>query len=125
MGFCRVGEPQLSLQLLPVQRQSGLDGASGKDLVIAFIIDPSKISPPAPLQLRQQFGLTTSEAILASHIVSGHGLRTCAKLIGVSEPTARTHLRRIFEKTGTKRQAELVQLIYASRLAVRFPNAQR
>jgi DNA-binding CsgD family transcriptional regulator len=36
--------------------------------------------------------------------VHRRGLKACAELIGIAEATARTHLRRIFEKTGTKRQ---------------------
>jgi DNA-binding CsgD family transcriptional regulator len=121
---CRIGEPQLSLQLVPVATQPAGDaGAAEKRLVIIFIADPAKITPPGPRQLRHHFGLTAAEAVLASHIVRGRGLKACAALIGISEPTARTHLRRIFEKTGTKRQAELVRLIYASRLAVRWPHS--
>ena len=121
VAFCRVGDPQLSLQLVPVPPRSAAKGATEKGLVLIFMADPAKTSPPEPRQLRHQFGLTTAEAILASHIVRGRGLKACAELIGISEPTARTHLRRIFEKTGTKRQADLVRLIYASRLAVRSP----
>jgi DNA-binding CsgD family transcriptional regulator/PAS domain-containing protein len=39
-----------------------------------------------------------------------------APVLGVSEATVRTHLRRLFEKTGTSRQADLVKLVagYAS-----------
>ena len=121
LAFCRVGDPRLSLQLVPVSPTSATRDATEKGLVLIFMADPTKTSPPGPRQLRHQFGLTTAEAILASHIVRGRGLKACAELIGISESTARTHLRRIFEKTGTQRQADLVRLIYASRLAVRSP----
>jgi DNA-binding CsgD family transcriptional regulator len=124
VASCRVGCPQLSLQLVPVPPRSAGDRVAENALVIIFMADPARISPPGPRQLRHQFGLTAAEAILASHIVRGRTLRACAELIGISEPTARTHLHRIFEKTGTRRQAELVQLIYASRLAVRWPHAK-
>jgi DNA-binding CsgD family transcriptional regulator len=123
VAFCRVGYPQLSLQLVPVPARWAEDGAAEKRLVIIFMADPAKISPPGPRQLRHQFGLTAAEASLASQIIRGRGLKACAELIGISEPTARTHLRRIFEKTGTKRQADLVRLIYGSRLAVRWPHS--
>ena len=39
--------------------------------------------------------------------------------VDVTESTARTHLHRIFEKTGTKRQAQLVRLVLATRFGVR------
>ena len=68
-----------------------------------------------------QFGLTAAEAAFTCEIVQGNGLRECASKIGISEATARTHLRRIFEKTGAKRQAELVRLVLASRPVIRRP----
>jgi DNA-binding CsgD family transcriptional regulator len=45
----------------------------------------------------------------------------CAGKIGISQATARTHLHRVFEKTGTKRQAELVRKVLAARPVVRRP----
>ena len=125
LAFCRVGRPQLSLQIVPVVPRSVAGGAAARRLVIIFIADPAEISPPGPPQLRHHFGLTAAEAIVASQILRGRGLKACAALLGIAEPTARTHLRRIFEKTGTKRQADLVRLIYASRLAVRSPDPDR
>ena len=32
-------------------------------------------------------------------------------MLGVSEATVRTHLRRLFGRTGTSRQADLVKLV--------------
>ena len=41
-----------------------------------------------------------------------HGMtpRAAAEALGISEPTAKTHLQRLFQKTGTDRQADLRQL---------------
>ena len=33
-----------------------------------------------------------------------------AETLGISPPTARTHLARLFDKTGTSRQTDLVRL---------------
>ena len=39
-------------------------------------------------------------------------------MLGISENTVRTHLHRLYAKTGTERQADLVKLIAAySRVA--------
>ncbi len=53
-------------------------------------------------------------------IVEVGGVPEVAPIFGVSEPTVKTHLRHVFNKTGTKRQADLVKLIagYASPLSV-------
>jgi DNA-binding CsgD family transcriptional regulator len=34
-----------------------------------------------------------------------------AEALGVAETTVKTHLGRLYEKTGTRRQAELVKLV--------------
>ncbi len=66
---------------------------------------------PAPDYLRGEFGLTTAEAALALEICVGDGLQAAADRRGVSLATARTHLARVFQKTGVGRQAELVRLL--------------
>jgi hypothetical protein len=39
------------------------------------------------------------------------GIPEAAPVLGISAPTARTHLQRIFAKTDTTRQADLVKLV--------------
>jgi DNA-binding CsgD family transcriptional regulator len=58
--------------------------------------------------LRCHFGLTPAEARLALQLVAGETLRSAAAKLGISYETARTHLKTVFNKTGTCRQAELV-----------------
>jgi DNA-binding CsgD family transcriptional regulator len=58
--------------------------------------------------LRSHFGLTPAEARLALHLVAGETLRSAEVKLSISYETARTHLKNIFNKTGTSRQAELV-----------------
>jgi DNA-binding CsgD family transcriptional regulator len=43
-------------------------------------------------------------------LTQGMSLREAAETIGISEPTAKTHLQRLFQKTGTDRQADLMRL---------------
>jgi DNA-binding CsgD family transcriptional regulator len=61
--------------------------------------------------LRSHFGLTPAEARLALHLVAGETLRSAEVKLSISYETARTHLKNIFNKTGTSRQAELVVAI--------------
>jgi len=58
--------------------------------------------------LRRLYGLTRGEAALAVHLVRGKSLEEAATELFVSLHTARTHLKRIFMKTDTHRQTELV-----------------
>lgn len=62
------------------------------------------------------FDLTPAEARLAAAIASGHTPREAALRLGVTEATARTTLKRILAKTGTRRQADLVGLLRSAKL---------
>jgi FixJ family two-component response regulator len=60
------------------------------------------------------------------HMALAQGLsgKKAADMLGISEPTVRTHLKHIFSKTGTFRQAKLLQLLQSKSyifLAIRLP----
>ena len=57
------------------------------------------------------FGLSPTQQRLAEQIVTGRDLVAAAALLGMSINTARTHLQRIFEKTGVHSQASLVRTL--------------
>jgi DNA-binding CsgD family transcriptional regulator len=61
--------------------------------------------------LQRHFGLSTAEARLALRLVMGDTLQSAAVKLDISYETARGHLKNIFNKTGARRQAELVVLI--------------
>jgi DNA-binding CsgD family transcriptional regulator len=61
--------------------------------------------------LASGFGLTPAEIRLVLRLASGLPLREAAKAIGVSYETARTKLKFVFQKTGVRRQAELILLL--------------
>jgi DNA-binding CsgD family transcriptional regulator len=60
---------------------------------------------------RKLFRLTVREAELAAHLVAGSGIAEAAAALGMSVSTARQHVKSIFVKTDTHRQAELVALL--------------
>jgi DNA-binding CsgD family transcriptional regulator len=84
-----------------------------------FITDPERTSNPTANSLRQSFGLTRTEAAVALGVLSGGGLKAVAARLGIAPTTARTHLTAIFEKTGTRRQADLVRALLQNGGAVR------
>ncbi|KQS84755.1 MULTISPECIES: helix-turn-helix transcriptional regulator [unclassified Rhizobium] len=76
------------------------------------LIDGGEQKPKqAPQHIRKLLGLTASEAAIAALISQGMTLREIADRKGIAYETVRAHLRSIFGKTGTKRQAELVTLL--------------
>ncbi len=61
--------------------------------------------------LAQLFGLTPAEAKVALALLAGQTPGEYAQASGLSMATVRTHLRALFAKTGTRRQAEAVQVL--------------
>lgn len=59
----------------------------------------------------ERFGLTAAERRLLSLLFAGASLGSAASSLGVARTTARTHLQRIFDKTGSRRQSDLVRLV--------------
>ena len=92
---------------------------TGRPAAIVFVADPDSALRIAQDQLRNLYRLTPAEAAVAMAIARGAGLQAVADELGISLTTARTHLQHVFEKTETRRQAELVRLIAASGLYVR------
>lgn len=65
----------------------------------------------AKAYLHRRFGLTNAEVAVALEIFRGDGREAAATRLGISMTTVRAHLSHIFEKTGVRRQAELVRLL--------------
>jgi len=66
-------------------------------------------SPPEAIA--KTFDLTPSELRTLLAIVQVGGVAETAEALGVAESTIKTHLHRLFAKTGTSRQADLVKLV--------------
>jgi DNA-binding CsgD family transcriptional regulator len=71
-----------------------------------------------PEVIGKSFKLTPTELRVLLAIVEVGGVAKVAEALGVADSTVKTHLGRVFEKTGTTRQADLVKLVaaYASPL---------
>lgn len=61
--------------------------------------------------LRQSFGLSPRQAQLTEQIANGRSLKEAAEQMRITHATARDHLKVVFRRTGTNRQAELVGLV--------------
>jgi len=108
---------------LAVQRPSGqaaypvsvsrlLPGEALGDIVACVLVsDPDSGVEPAVDLVRSLHGLTRAESELVGDLARGRTLEEASQSRGVSINTVRSHLKRAFRKTGTCRQAELVQLV--------------
>jgi DNA-binding CsgD family transcriptional regulator len=82
-----------------------------RPLAAIFISDSNQTARPREQVFRGLFGLTPAEMRLSRLVAEGKGLREAANQLGVTYETARSQLKSIFGKTGTRRQGELVRLL--------------
>ena len=82
-----------------------------RDLVGIFVHRPGDTRVPDTSALRELFNLTVAEAVIAGFIYSGLTPAQIAQKKQVTVSTVRTQLHRIFEKTGTRNQAQLVRVM--------------
>ena len=80
-------------------------------VVIVFVNDPERQVLPQRSLLQRIYGLTPAEANQAVLLAEGKSLKEVAEAQQISLHTVRHHLNRIFAKTGTRRQSDLVRLL--------------
>jgi TolB-like protein/DNA-binding CsgD family transcriptional regulator len=68
-------------------------------------------APAAPEIIAKRYELTPSELRVLLTVVEPGGVLNIGEALGIPEARAKTHLRRLFEKTGTNEQADLVKLL--------------
>jgi DNA-binding CsgD family transcriptional regulator len=68
-------------------------------------------SPGAAEVIASHYKLTRMELRVLMSIVETGDVPRTAVTLGIAETTAKTHLRRLFAKTGTSRQLELARLV--------------
>jgi len=97
------------------RRSAGIAPAA---VVALFIRKVAMFVPTPPEVIGKSFKLTPTELRVLLAIVDVGGVSKVAEALGVADSTVKTHLGRVFEKTGTTRQADLVKLVaaYASPL---------
>ena len=98
------------LHVLPLRRNAH-DLFSGGDTLVAVTTLRTSSAAPSPAVLESLFDFTQSELSFATALTEGLTLREAAQKCGLTESSGRTYLARIFAKTGTHRQTELIALL--------------
>lgn len=106
------GWPPMIVHLLPIRGAAHDVFSQGTALLVVTPIDRAAV--PTAEMLQGLFDLTPAESRLARLVGQAQTPREAALGLGITEETARTTLKRIFSKTGTRRQAELVRLLGGS-----------
>lgn len=106
----------LSVCVMPAALATASQSTSGRVMVA---LRPMQMATDIAACARQLFDLTDTEARFASALASGMSLTEAAQAQGVRISTARTHLARIFQKTDTGQQSQLVSLLRSAALPLR------
>ena len=98
------------------RRRAGVVGTAAAAL---FVRKATLAVPSASQAIGSAFKLTPTELRVLLAIVEVGGIPEVAAAFGIADTTVRTHVSRLFEKTGASRQADLVKLVagYATPLA--------
>jgi len=104
----------------PVPPRLGRTGAAA----LLFVTEQAQAAAPNPAWLRVRFGLSPAEAELVLALLDGDTLEDFAERRGVRVSTARTQLKSAFNKTDTRRQAELVTAVLAALPRLRLASSR-
>ncbi len=110
-------QSSLFVHVMPLDRGKAATRAAAAAI---FIIDPEAQAMASFGAFAALYGLTRAETRVLREIVAGQGLVAAAGRLRISEATARTHLQHIFDKTGAKRQTELLCLFFKATLPVQI-----
>jgi DNA-binding CsgD family transcriptional regulator/PAS domain-containing protein len=86
-------------------------GTSFSAVAALFVHRTELETPAAPEIIAKTYQLTPSELRVLLAVVQVGGVPEVAEALGIGETTVKTHLHRLYAKTDTRRQADLVKLV--------------
>ena len=108
IAFPRVSGGRPILVLVPSQR---LSGQSDPENVVLLVIDTEQRTKISGDTLVRLYNLTPSETRVALMLIDGKRLDQIAEELEVAQTTVVFHLKNLFRKTDTHRQADLVRVL--------------
>jgi DNA-binding CsgD family transcriptional regulator len=105
--------------VLPLTMGARLKAGAAYAAAAAVFVHKAALSAPSPPEvIARTYKLTPTELRVLLAVVEVGGAPEVAESLGVAETTVKFHLKRLFDKTGARRQADLVKLVagYASPL---------
>tara|TARA_B100001105_G_scaffold255283_1_gene253910 strand:- start:3607 stop:4740 length:1134 start_codon:yes stop_codon:yes gene_type:complete len=117
-SMCLAGENGSTLTLtLSSLRGRDLDRFSAMRIpmpaVLLYIVDSNAAPTLASERLQVAFGLSAAEARVALAAMDGDTIAEMGDQLGLSPNTVKTHLSRVFSKTGASRRSQLVRQLDA------------
>ena len=111
LALGRAGGNGIAAWILPLRRNQHLQRSQTSSPKVAiFLQEIGRQAPMAGELFVKYFAITPAECRVLMLLVQGHSLSDAADWLGCSLPTVKTHLSRLFAKTSTKTQTQLVRL---------------
>jgi DNA-binding CsgD family transcriptional regulator len=109
----RAGEPFVA-HVVPLIEGVRRSTGSAYTAVAAVFVQRASFELPSSREIiGKSYKLTPTELRVLLAIVEVGGVPKVSEAMGITVSTVKTHLRRLFAKTGTDRQADLVKLVAA------------
>ncbi|MCP3379753.1 MULTISPECIES: helix-turn-helix transcriptional regulator [unclassified Bradyrhizobium] len=103
------GDP-LVIHVMPLRRGPVRARLAQRAAAAVFVASASGPPQMSHVALNQLYDLTPAEIRIFELICEGHTRDAISGLLGVSVATVKSHLLHVFEKTGCRRQVDLVRL---------------
>jgi DNA-binding CsgD family transcriptional regulator/PAS domain-containing protein len=103
--------PPIWVVVAPLSRQLRRVVDQQEGVALVFVHMPELLGKMQEATLRTFYGLTAAEQRLALLILEGCRLAEAAQRLNISRNTVRTHMKRIYVKTQTDCQTDLVRML--------------
>lgn len=113
----RPGERR-DLLVLACSLERHAESPEGEPAVVVLLSDPEQRASLPQEILANLFGLTPTEARIALALAEGLRSEEIAARMEIAPTTVAFHLRNLFQKTDTHRQAELIALVLAGAMSL-------
>ncbi len=110
LTVARGGERPIPMLVIPVKNSR----KAGQPASLVFFSDPDVACVPDASLLARLFGFTRAESKVASLVMQGKIVEEIAAELRITDHTTRNHLKRLFAKTNTRKQGELVYALLSS-----------
>jgi DNA-binding CsgD family transcriptional regulator/PAS domain-containing protein len=104
-GECHVAH------VLPLAAAARRRAGAPRTVAAVFVCRATLETPSSADVIRRAYQLTPTELRVLLAIVNIGGIPEVATALGVADTTIKTHVGRLFDKTGAGRQADLVKLV--------------
>jgi DNA-binding CsgD family transcriptional regulator/PAS domain-containing protein len=114
VALAGVDHAGLIATILPLLSGENPSFCRGAGMAAIFMQDPIEMPPLAAQAFAELYHLTVSEQRVLLAMAPGLSVKEAAESLGISESTAKTHLKHIYSKTGVSKQTELMRLFMSA-----------